>query len=147
MMTWLKAHVWLGLVATFAIVVHWWLYPINSRITTGKITLAILVVLVVSGIAWRIVYVTVPRRIPGKVGNLSVKDTRSRREQIEVEIEKTLAGASDELRRLADELLRGTTNVAELDGRAATLAVQEQALWQELRALAERLHRYRGREP
>jgi cytochrome c553 len=147
MMTWLKAHVWLGLVATFAIVVHWWLYPINSRITTGKITLAILVVLVVSGIAWRIVYVTVPRRIPGKVGNLSLKDTRSRREQIEVEVEKTLAGASDELRRLADELLRGKTKVGELDGRAATLAVQEQASWQELRALAERLHRYRGREP
>ncbi len=147
MMTWLKAHVWLGLVATFAIVVHWWLYPINSRITTGKITLAILVVLVVSGIAWRIVYVTVPRGIPGKVGNLSLKDTRSRREQIEVEIEKTLAGASDELRRLADELLRGKTKVAELDGRAATLAVQEQASWQELRALAERLERYKGREP
>lgn len=56
MMTWLKAHVWLGLVATFAILVHWWLYPMNSRITTGKITLAILAVLVVSGIAWRIVY-------------------------------------------------------------------------------------------
>jgi hypothetical protein len=147
MMTWLKAHVWLGLVATFAIVVHWWLYPINSRITSGKITLAILVVLVVSGIAWRIVYVTVPRGIPDKVGNLSLKDTRSRREQIEVEIEKTLAGASDDLRRLADELLRGKTKVAELDGRAATLAVQEQASWQELRALAERLHRYRGREP
>jgi cytochrome c554/c'-like protein len=147
MMTWLNAHVWLGLVATFAILVHWWLYPINSRITTGKITLAILIVLIVSGIAWRIVYVSVPRRIPGKVGNLSIKDTRSRREQIDVEIEKTLAGASDELRRLADELLRGKSTVVELDARAATLAVREQAAWQELRALAERLERYRGREP
>jgi cytochrome c554/c'-like protein len=147
MMTWLKAHVWLGLAAAFAILVHWWLYPINSRITTGKITLAILIVLVVSGIAWRIVYVSVPRRIPGKVGNLSVKDTRSRRDQIDVEIEKTLAGASDDLRRLSEELLRGKTRVGELDARAATLAVREQAAWQELRALAERLERYRGREP
>lgn len=147
MMTWLKAHVWLGLVATFAILVHWWLYPMNSRITTGKITLAILAVLVVSGIAWRIVYYAVPKRIPRAVGNLSLKDTRARREQIQVEIEKTLAGASDELRLLVGELLGGKTKIVELDARAATLSIEEQGAWQDLKVLAERNVRYRGREP
>ena len=57
-----------------------------------------LLVLVASGIAWRIVYVTVPKRVPANVGNLSVKDTRSRRQQIQVEIEKATAGASEELK-------------------------------------------------
>jgi hypothetical protein len=147
MMTWLSSHVWLGLLATFAILVHWWLYPVNSRITTGKITLAILVVLVVSGIAWRVVYYAVPKRVPGAVGNLSVKDTRSRRQQIEVEIEKATAGASDELRVLVDELLHGRTKVAELDARASQLSIEDQARWQDLRALAARRERYQGREP
>jgi len=149
MMVWLKGHVWIGLAAFVAILVHAWLYPITSSITTGKITLAILIVLVLSGIAWRIVYQTVPRRVPGSVGNLSVKDTRSRLEQIQVEIEKALAGASDELRALADQRLsgKGKVNLAELDRQAATLSLDEQATWEELQRLAERRDRYRGREP
>jgi multisubunit Na+/H+ antiporter MnhB subunit len=149
MMVWLKGHVWIGLAAFVAILVHAWLYPITSSITTGKITLAILIVLVLSGIAWRIVYQTVPRRVPGSVGNLSVKDTRSRLEQIQVEIEKALAGASDELRALADQRLSGKGKVkpAELDRQAAALSLDEQATWEELQRLAERRDRYRGREP
>jgi Cytochrome c554 and c-prime len=147
MMVWLKGHVWIGLAAMFAILVHAWLYPITSEITTGKITLAILIVLVLSGIAWRIVYQTVPRRVPGSVGNLSVKDTRSRLEQIQVEIDKNVAGASDELRRIADLRLAGTAKLDELERQAAALSIEEQATWTELKNLAERRDRYRGREP
>ena len=147
MMVWLKGHVWIGLAAFVAILVHAWLYPITSDITTGKITLAILLVLVLSGIAWRIVYQTVPKRVPGSVGNLSVKDTRSRLEQIQVEIEKAMAGASEDLRRVAELRLAGKTKQDELDHQAATLSLQEQATWEELKRLAERRDRYRGREP
>jgi len=147
MMAWLKGHVWIGLAALIAVLVHVWLYPITSSITTGKITLAILIVLVLSGIAWRIVYQTVPRRVPDAVGNLSTKDTRSRLEQVEVEIEKTTAGVSDELRELAELRLAGRTNVGELDGRAASLSLEEQATWEEIKRLADRRDRYRGREP
>ena len=68
MMVWLKGHVWIGLAAFLAILVHAWLYPITSSITTGKITLAILIVLVLSGIAWRIVYQTVPNASPDRWG-------------------------------------------------------------------------------
>ena len=71
-----------ALAATFAILVHVWLYPWRSGLSSGKVTLVILLVLVASGIAWRIVYVTVPKRVPAAVGNLSVKDTRSRQQQI-----------------------------------------------------------------
>lgn len=147
MMAWLKAHVWLGLAATFAIGVHVWLYPTRSGLSTGKVTLGILIVLVVSGIAWRIVYQTVPRGIPSAVGNLSVKDTRSRLEQIQVEIEKALAGASDDLRRL--DVMRGSGRIktAELERAAAALSLEEQATWEELKRLADRRDRYRGREP
>ena len=147
MMAWLKGHVWLGLAATFAIAVHIWLYPINSSITTGKITAAILVVLVLSGIAWRIVYQAVPKRVAGSVGNLSVKDTRSRLEQIDVEIEKALAGGSDDLRRLAELRLAGKTKEVELERQAAALPIEEQGIWMGLRQLAERRDRYRVREP
>ena len=147
MMAWLKGHVWIGLAALIAVLVHAWLYPITSNITTGKITLAILIVLVLSGIAWRIMYQTVPRRVPGSVGNLSVKDTRSRLEQVEVEIEKATAGAPDELRDLADLRLAGSTPLSELDRRAASLSLEEQATWEEIKRLADRRDRYRGREP
>jgi hypothetical protein len=147
MMAWLKGHVWLGLAATLAIAVHVWLYPLNSSISTGKITAAILVILVLSGIAWRIVYQTVPKRVAGKVGNLSVEDTRARLEQIDVEIEKALAGASDDLRRLAELRLSGKAKPADLDRQAAVLAIEEQGVWAELERLAERRDRYQGREP
>jgi hypothetical protein len=147
MMVWLKAHVWLGLAATFAILVHVWLYPWRSGLSSGKVTLVILLVLVASGVAWRIVYVTVPKRVPAAVGNLSVKDTRSRQQQIQVEIEKATAGASDELRRLAELLLAGKAEPAELDQQALNLSLEEQESWRELRGLAERRDRYRGREP
>ena len=148
MMTWLKAHVWLGLVATFAIVVHWWLYPINSADhdrqdhardpgrprRVGHRVAHRLRAPFRAGSPAR--WATSRSRTPGRAASRS--RSRSRRRS---------PGASDELRRMADELLRGKTKVAELDGRAATLAVQEQASWQELRALAERLERYKGREP
>jgi hypothetical protein len=147
MMTWLKAHVWLGLAATVAIGVHVWLYPITSTITTGKIAASLLIVLVLSGIAWRIVYQTVPKRVARSVGNLSVKDTRSRVDQISVEIEKALAGSSDDLRRLTELRLAGRTPLAELDRQAAGLPVEEQGTWAELGQLAERLERYRARAP
>jgi hypothetical protein len=147
MIAWLRGHVWIGLAALIAVLVHAWLYPITSNVTTGKITLAILVVLVLSGVAWRVVYQTVPRRVPEAVGNLSVKDTRARLEQIDVEIEKTLAGASDELRRLTEQRLSGKTNLADLDRRARDLGIEEQATWEEIKRLADRRDRYEGREP
>ncbi len=147
MMVWLKAHVWMGLLAAFAVLVHWWLYPMNARISTGKIALVVLLILVLSGIAWRIVYQTVPKRVAAKVGNLSVKDTRSRLEQIEVEIEKAIAGSSDLLRQLVELRLAGVAAIADLDAQAASLSVEEQGTWAELKALAERRDRYRGREP
>jgi len=147
MMVWLKAHVWLGLAATFAIALHVWLYPSRSGLSSGKVALAILVVLVVSGVAWRIVYASVPKRIPRTVGNLSRKDTRSRLEQIEVELEKARAGASDELRLLVELRLAGKTKHADLEQRASMLSVDEQATWRGVNQLVERRDRYRGREP
>ena len=147
MMVWLKGHVWLGLAALCAVLVHAWLYPITSAISTGKITLAILLVLVLSGIAWRIVYQAVPKRVASSVGNLSVKDTRSRLEQTQVEIEKATAGASDELRHLVELLLAGKTKVPELDRQALTLPIEEQGMWEEMKHLAERRERYGKREP
>ena len=147
LMAWLQAHVWLGLAATFAVAVHVWLYPIDSSVTSGKIALAILLVLVLSGIAWRLVYASVPRRIPGTVGNLSRRDTRSRQEQIQVEIDKTVAGASTELRRLIELRLTRTVNPVELDRQATGLSPGDQAAWQDLRVLADRRDRYRDREP
>ena len=101
--------------------------------------------LVLSGVAWRVVYQTVPRRVPEAVGNLSTKDTRSRLEQVHVELEKTTAGAADALREVAELRLAGRTDVAELDRRAASFSLEEQATWEEIKHLADRRDRYRGR--
>lgn len=92
-------------------------------------------------------YASLPKRIPATVGNLSRTDTRSRREQIQVEIEKTTAGASAELRRLIELRLAGTARPSELDEKAGALSPEEQAAWREVRQLADRRDRYRDREP
>lgn len=147
MMVWLQAHVWLGLAAGFAVLVHAWLYPITSSLTTGKITLAILVVLVLSGVAWRIVYRALPKRVAATVGNLSVKDTKARLEQVDVEIEKAMAGASDDLRRLVDLTFAGRTASAELERLASSLSLEEEATWAEVQRLAKRKDRYEERAP
>jgi hypothetical protein len=76
-----------------------------------------------------------------------VKDTRSRQQQIQVEIEKATAGASDELRRLSQLVLEGKAKPGELDREVSALSLEEQVTWEELKGLAERRDRYRGREP
>lgn len=94
MMSWLKSHVYLGLLALVAAVAHSAIFPLTTAITSGKITGAILSVLVLSGVLWRAAYLGVPRRVARTVQNLSIQDTRERIATQRMELEKLKAGRS-----------------------------------------------------
>ena len=104
MMAWLKAHVWLGLVALVAVFAHAFLFPLSSSLTSGKISTILLIVLVVSGALWRAVYRQVPPKVPGDVGNLSIIDTRQRVEELTIELDKVRVGKSQAVQQEVDDL-------------------------------------------
>ena len=98
MMAWLQAHVYLGLLSLAVVLVHIWVPSFSEGWTSGKYALAAFALLVISGIAWRIVYVVVPPKVAQNVGNLSVTDTEDKTRLVKVEADKLLAGKSSEFR-------------------------------------------------
>src|SRR5262249_27298888 len=60
MMTWLWSHVSLGLLAVALAALHGGYGVISLHMSSGKVTFALLVLLMLSGIVWRIVYQVVP---------------------------------------------------------------------------------------
>jgi cytochrome bd-type quinol oxidase subunit 2 len=87
MMAWLKSHIYLAFLALGLALVHGFLAIFNSETSSGRVTLGIFVLLVVSGIAWRIVYTVVPPVVSNKVGNLAAQDTRSKSQIVQIDIE------------------------------------------------------------
>jgi len=140
MMAWFKSHIYLGVLALVVALVHVLTRPWTSPVTTGKITLLVLLVLVVSGVAWRVVYLVVPPRVAGAVGNLAIVDTDKRLEEVGVELDKLTAGASPEFRAQVAARLEGKA------ANAAALPPHEQALWPQVEHLASRRERYLRRE-
>lgn len=142
MMTWLKSHVWLGLVSLAAAIAHASLFPLTLEVSTGKITAVVLLVLVVSGALWRIVYGFVPPRVPGSVGNLSIRDTHRRVGELGAELEKLRAGRSQAFQNAVEGLIGGRAVAARPEG----LDLAEQATWGQATDLAARIRRHSVRE-
>ena len=97
-MAWLKSHVWLGLLAMAVAFLHALIRPYTPGLTTGKLTVLVLLVLVASGILWRAVYALVPPRVgrDKELGfGLAVADTVRELEQVQVELDKLSAGRSE----------------------------------------------------
>jgi hypothetical protein len=144
MMTWLQAHIYLGLLSLAVVLVHIWVPSFSEGWTSGKYALAAFALLVISGIAWRIVYVVVPPKVAQNVGNLSVSDTRDKTHLVNVEVDKLLAGKSTEFRRAAQNRLNGLP--LDKDFSTKNLSIDEQYDWNRFTKLAERLERYSRRE-
>jgi hypothetical protein len=88
MMGWLQSHVYMGLLAVIAALAHAFLFPLSFGLSSGMFTLIVLVILVISGALWRLVYARVPPQVPQDVGNLSIRDSRERALDHRVELEK-----------------------------------------------------------
>ncbi|HUG34079.1 MAG TPA: multiheme c-type cytochrome [Anaerolineales bacterium] len=144
MMAWLQAHVYLGLLSLAVVFVHIWVPSFSEGWTSGKYALAAFALLVLSGVAWRIVYVVVPPKVAENVGNLSVSDTKDKSRVVKVEVDKLLAGKSAEFRRAAQNRLSDLP--LEKNFSTVNLSIEEQYEWNRFTKMADRLHRYARRE-
>jgi len=143
MMAWLQAHVFIGLLSLAVVFAHIWIPSFSQEWSSGKYALAVFALLVLSGVAWRIVYAVVPPNVAGNVGNLSTVDTKEKSRLVRVEIDKLLAGKSAEFRRAAQNRLEGLPAEKNFGG---SLPSVEQPDWNRFVKLAERLERYARRE-
>lgn len=146
MMSWLKSHVWLGALSVAAALAHAFVFPLTREVTSGKITAAVLILLVVSGALWRTVYAYVPPRVPGSVGNLSIRDTRRRVGELRGELEKLQVGKSAAFQRAVDELMSRSRKPGASDPDWSSLDPAEAALWDQVKDLASRIERHSVRE-
>ncbi len=122
MMAWLWTHVYFGLLALVAAVFHAGTGLFTAGLSTGIILLALLGLLVFSGIVWRLIYRYVPPAAAAQVGNYSLSESRAWAQSDRVEIEKLSAGKSTEFQRLKNALLAGQPAT---DDSALTEAEQE----------------------
>lgn len=144
MMSWLKSHVYIGLLAFALAIVHAFLAITRSELTNGVLALLVFLLLVLSGIAWRIVYVAFPPIVAGSVGNLAVKDTRTKSQIVQIEIDKLVAGKSADFRRGAMEGAK-RSNWQRIEA-GLKLPNNESEDWNILKKLVDRIKRYSRRE-
>lgn len=144
MMSWLKSHIYIGLLAFVLAIVHASIAIIQSKPSHGGYALIFFLLLVISGILWRIVYMAFPPVVAGSVGNLAVKDTHTKSQIVQIEIDKLLAGKSSDFRRgVAEGTKRGNWKKIET---GLKLPVDELKDWENLKKLIDRTKRYRLRE-
>ncbi len=134
MMTWFKAHIWLGLLAFGVVIAHVLVRPITLNLSTGKLALIVFALLVVSGILWRIVYRRVPPRVARGPRNLATVDTEQRLEDAQIQIDKLSAGKSPMFQSLVQARLHGQPSSV-LDPQVAALPDHERAAWVEINTL------------
>lgn len=146
MMAWLKSHIYLGGAALVVAVAHWLLGPVTTDFTSGKLAILLLAILVLSGLAWRLVYLRVPPKVPATTGNLSIRDSRERASDHRIEIDKVKVGRSSAFQRAVDELVNKTRTPAELASVVATFEESERDDWTRVEQLASNLQRESMRE-
>lgn len=136
MTAWLWAHVYFGVLAIVAALAHAGYGLWTAQLTTGKALLLLLVLVVASGLLWRVLYGTVPPAAAQNVGNYSELASRTRASALLVEIEKLAAGRSQRFQELERWLLDATPSDAELAQAAASLGPDEQRALYEVAGLA-----------
>jgi len=133
MMAWLWSHVYLGLLALVAAALHGGYGLFSLSLSTGKLVFWIFALLVLSGIAWRIVYSLVPKIAQPKIRNYSQKDAAGRARMQEIEIEKLAAGETQAFRSLAEKAKAGRLTRAEVQ----VLSAEERKKMDEIARLAD----------
>jgi hypothetical protein len=135
--TWLWSHVYLGLVALVLALGHAGWGAFGFEPSTGKLLFACLLLIVGSGLLWRLLYVVVPPAAARTVGNYSESSSQARAEACEVEIEKIAAGSSQRFRELTAWVVARTPSDGELSHALGALPPEERAAFQELARLAK----------
>lgn len=147
MMTWLWAHVWLGLLGFFAATMHAGSGIISFSFTSGKVLYFFFFVIVFTGVLWRLAYARIPKEAAVKVLNYSEAGAKDRAEQLELEIAKLTAGKSPALGQLKDLLLQREVPPQEVQHFAMQIPPEEHPLIDELLQLAASRQRALARPP
>ena len=137
---WLWGHVYLGSLCVLLAFLHAGYGSVGLEFSLGKLLLLILVVLVVTGLIWRLVYAIVPGKAATEVGHYSQAASQARAATAQVEIEKLSAGRSPALQQMVEWLLRVTASDPEIAQAARSIAPEEQGLIQELVRLTRTRH-------
>ena len=132
MMTWLWAHVYFGLLAVLAAVLHAGFGLLSLSFTSGKLLFLLFSVIAGSGVFWRLAYVVVPPQAAKETLNYSKEGALKRADEQALEIEKITAGRSAELQRVKDALLAREVPAHELAHMVATLTPEDRALMDEI---------------
>lgn len=143
---WLWGHVYLGLLCVLTALVHAGYGSVGLELSLGKLLLLLLVVLVASGLIWRVVYGVVPAKAANEVGNYSQSASRTRAATALVEIEKLSAGRSPALRQMVDWLLKVPASDPEVAHVARTVPQDDQGVIGELVRLTRSRHQLLSRE-
>ncbi len=136
MMMWLWAHVYLGLLALLAAALHGGYGVFSLGFSSGKILFWLFFLMVLSGVAWRLVYRLVPPVAQPQIRNYSQRDAAGRAHEQQMEIEKLAAGESDALRQLANSILSGA-QPTEIRAALRSLTPAEQAKMAAIQKLAD----------
>ena len=143
---WLWGHVYLGLLCGLMALAHAGYGSVGLEPSLGKVLLALLLFLVVSGLIWRLVYSVVPAKAAREVGNYSQGASQTRAASSLVEIEKLSAGRSPALRQMVDWLLQVTASDPEVAHVSRTVPHEDQAIVPELVRLSRTRHQMLVRE-
>jgi hypothetical protein len=143
---WLWGHVYLGLLCSITALVHAGYGSVGFEPSLGKALLALLLLLVVSGLVWRVLYASVPAKAANEVGHYSLAASRTRAAAQAVEIEKLSAGRSPALRQMVEWLMQVTASDPEVAHASRGVPPDEQALIPELVRLTRGRHQMLARE-
>lgn len=137
---WLWGHVYLGVLALVFALAHAGYGTLSAELTSGKLLLGALALLVLGGVAWRLIYAVVPASAAREVGNYSHAASRARAEACLIEIEKIAAGRSPRFRELSAWALERVRGAPELAQALASLAPEERDAFSDLSRLAATRH-------
>ena len=143
---WLWGHVYLGLLCVLMAFSHAGYGSVGLEPSLGKALLLLLLVLVVSGLVWRLLYAVVPAKAAAEVGHYSQAASRSRAATAQVEIEKLSAGRSPALQQMVEWLLRVSASDPEIAHASQGVAAEDRPLIPELVRLTRTCHQMRRRE-
>jgi hypothetical protein len=137
MMAWLWVHVYAGLLAMLAATLHGGFGIFSgSMFSSGKLLFLSFLILVVSGIAWRLAYGFLPERAAPQIANYSQVDAVKRAETQLTEIEKIAAGKSPQFHDAKTRLLATPGAAAMAMQWTAAIPPQEHGDWGEIARLA-----------
>jgi hypothetical protein len=100
---WLQSHIWLGILAAVVLVLHTG-FRFNDGIAVA--TLALVGVVVLSGIAGAILYASVPRLLTEVESNLSLDEINDQLNQLGRSMARIASGKSASFQKIYTELMR-----------------------------------------